>query len=442
MISFILFGGTGDLAKRKIYPALFKLFLQEKIAFQIISVGRRRISNQILRDTVKESIENSEYSCESNLKKERIQKFISFISYFSTDVTNKGDMNRLKLYIDDLESKRGIINAMRFLFLSLPPSTYQMGVSNLSITNIIKPQMDKRLIIEKPFGIDMDSAIALQSDIDRYFQPDEIYRMDHFLYKEMTKNLTLIKESERFKPLWNSNYIKKFEIIIDENVGVLDRGNYFDGVGTVRDMFQNHILQLLLLIGSSSNKQNFLDEISEIEPENMTDNRIVLGQYIQNKNMGLSSYLQEKFIPNHSKTETMLQTTIFFKNTNWKYTPFYVRTGKALSKKTSIIRVHFHNTSDLSVIEVNEEKILIHDDDHNVIEELHYQQSPQVLYDAIILDALNKDISKFATIEEILFGWKLTEYIYKKWTSSGKELYKYVHGSHAEEIESWEFSNG
>lgn len=322
--SIFILGGLGDLARKKIYPALYNLFKNFHLinCRKIIGTGRREnIGKKEFLDIISKEISSD-------------SSFLSLFDYVNINLYKEEEYKNLKNFI--LEDEELIF------YLAIPPFTFKDTIINLG--SFLKTLRNPRkIVIEKPFGMDLYSARELNSIIKKYFQENEIYRIDHFLGKETVQNIFGLRFSNIiFEGIWNKNFIDHVQISALEDIGVEGRANYYDKVGALRDMLQNHLLQILTLIAMEppccieerairDEKIKVLKSLREIKYEEVPK-YVVRGQY--------EGYKKERGVSENSKTETYSALKIFIDNLRWDGVPFYLRTGKKLYRKdTSAIIV-------------------------------------------------------------------------------------------------------
>ena len=260
-MTFVLFGSTGDLAKRKIYPALFNLYLNEKLpkSFSVIGVGRRDFSDGEFQSRVIDSL----YTFSRHLLNDKAKKeeFVKSFRYCQVDVTNPEDYKKLLELVQQNEKEQKI-EENRMFYLSVAPEFFDVIAMNIKNSGLGTTNGWKRLIIEKPFGNDLKSAQELNEKLSRAFEEDEIYRIDHYLGKPMVQNLeALTFANPVLQSLWNNRFIANVQITASEIVGVEERAGYYDKAGAIRDMVQNHMLQLLMMTAMHLPKRMSEDEI-------------------------------------------------------------------------------------------------------------------------------------------------------------------------------------
>ncbi len=331
----VIFGGTGDLAKRKILPGLYRRFLggQMPADSRIIGGARADLTDEAYRAMVAAAID--EFVPPDRKNPEVITDFLARISYVSIDATVEGGWEKLKTLV-----RPGVVRAFYFsvapaLFGDLAEKLHQHGIADTTC----------RIVVEKPFGRDLASAKALNATLAKYFTEDQIYRIDHYLGKETVQNLMAVRFANiLFEPLWKAEYVDHVQITVAETVGVNGRGAYYDTSGAMRDMIQNHMMQLLCLIAMEppyhfdpaavrDEKLKVIRALDAVKPSD-----IVRGQYLAGGGEG--GYVEHSENPN-SKTESYLALKVSVSNWRWKGTPFYLRTGKRLRARTSEIAITF-----------------------------------------------------------------------------------------------------
>ncbi|MEO8243692.1 MAG: glucose-6-phosphate dehydrogenase, partial [bacterium] len=331
----VIFGGTGDLAKRKILPGLYRRFLGGQMPedSRIVGAARAALTDKAYRAQVGAAIE--EFVPKDRQDAKVIKAFLDQVSYVSIDATVEGGWEKLKATMRE--------NVVRAFYFSVAPSLFGDLAEKLHEHDIADPW--SRIVVEKPFGRDLKSARALNAILAKYFTEDQIYRIDHYLGKETVQNLMAVRFANiLFEPLWKAEYVDHVQITMAETVGVEGRGAYYDKSGAMRDMVQNHMMQLLCLIAMeppyhfdpSAVRDEKLKVIRALDP--VTPEHIVRGQYLAGNGQG--SYLQHCEDPN-SRTESYLALKVGVSNWRWKGTPFYLRTGKRLRARTSEIAVTF-----------------------------------------------------------------------------------------------------
>lgn len=343
----VIFGATGDLAKRKLYPSIHRLYKNGQIGeeFAVVGVGRRPWSNEDLRETVKTSV--------SSAGQKDIDDFTSHFYYHPFDVTNPGSYQELNVLLDQLEHTYEIPNN-RMFYLAMAPEFFGTIAKSLKNEGVTATNGWSRLVIEKPFGHDLPSAKELNKEIREAFTEDQIYRIDHYLGKQMVQNIEVIRFANAlFEPLWNNRYISNIQITSSEDLGVEDRARYYEKSGALRDMVQNHILQMVALLAMEppiklnteeirSEKVKVLRALRPVAPNEVSD-YFVRGQYQAGTIDGNSvpSYTDEHNVAPDSNTETFVSGKLLIDNFRWAGVPFYIRTGKRMKEKSTKIVVQF-----------------------------------------------------------------------------------------------------
>lgn len=349
----VIFGASGDLTKRKLVPSLYDLYVQNLLpdSFGIIGVGRTKLSDEGFRDKMVANIK--EFAKNSDANKE--DEFAKNLYYQSIDTQNAPDYEKLKIRLDTIDADKGT-NGNCIFYLATPPSLYEVIPKNLGQCSLeVEEHGWRRLIVEKPFGYNLESTIELNKKLLQCFKEEQIYRIDHYLGKETVQNVLVTRFSNGFfEPIWNRNYIHHVEITASESLGVEDRGGYYDGAGALRDMLQNHLLQLVGLVAMEPPSQFDSDSIRNetvkvfkalrpIKDKNISK-QVIRGQYVESVVRGEKcvSYLDEKGIKPNSKTETFVAIKFFIDNWRWSGVPFYIRTGKHLPTKVTEIVIHLN----------------------------------------------------------------------------------------------------
>lgn len=329
--TIIIMGATGDLAKLKLIPAIYKLLkLNTASKISLIGVARSEVTIRSILDEAKKNIKD--------LDEMVWDKLCENATYQRLDFDNLLDFENLKNRILEIE-KRDSLSGNRLFYFATLPEHFEIASINLAKVGLVNSQDDKweRVLYEKPFGNSLESAQKINKTIGQVFLEENVYRSDHYLGKELVGNIALLRFTNRIlEPLWNNKHIESVQIICDENFGIKNRGNYFDKYGAVKDMLQNHILQMLSLVAMESPKfisgEYLRDEkVRVLKDTRVTD--ILLGQY--------EGYENEKGVSPESKTETFFVAKLEIKNKRWKGVPFFVRAGKNLNKKETVIHIKF-----------------------------------------------------------------------------------------------------
>jgi glucose-6-phosphate 1-dehydrogenase len=334
--TIVIFGASGDLTHRKLIPALYNLYLKHRLPdkFNIVGVSRSPFSHEEFRDKLRKGAEEF---AKNVFRDDTWEAFAEHAFYNSGNATQPGDYEKLDKFLKSCEGGP----ADRLYYLSTAPSLYVPTIENLGAAGMADENGGwRRIIIEKPFGYDLESAKALNKLVHQVFDESQVYRIDHYLGKETAQNILFFRFANTiFEPVWNRNYIDHVQISVAETVDVGHRAEYYDSSGVLRDMFQNHLLQLLALVAmeppASFNATWLRNEkvklLSSIRPISLNDT--VLGQY--------EGYRETKGVKPDSQTPTYAAIKLFIDNWRWQGVPFYIRSGKALAAKTSQIRIRF-----------------------------------------------------------------------------------------------------
>ena len=450
---YVIFGASGDLTKRKLVPALYALFVQKMLPekFVLLGASRSDLSDNDFRDRMKEAIiKFKEIDDES-----QIDQFVKKLFYTSISFDDEIHYKKLLDRIKSLREEFGI-NGNTIFYLSTPPSVY--GVIPQKLTSVGLNKQDdgwKRLIIEKPFGYDLKSALKLKDELLKDWEEEQIFRIDHYLGKETVQNLLVTRFSNGiFEPLWNRNYIHHVEVTSAESIGVEKRGGYYESSGALRDMVQNHLLQVVGLTAMESPsslepiaiRNEILKVFQSLRPIKKEDvkNVAIRGQYLSSKIKGESAlgYREEEGVNPESVTETFAALKFYIDNWRWGGVPFYVRTGKRLPTRVTEVVIHFkptphflfakdemHNACNQLIIRIQpDEGILLKFgmktpgagfDVQNVNMDFHYsdlsdQRIPSA-YERLLHDTMKGDATLFARTEEVLEAWKFLTPVIECW---------------------------
>lgn len=466
---FLIFGATGDLARRKLFPAFYALYRERKLGdrFAVIGLARRPRTNEQFREDLLESIQ--EFARYNVTKDEQWSSFADHFEYMSLDINNVDGFRQLNELTNQLDAKFAV-GGNRLFYLALAPELFGSVAHNLKAGGMLDSEGWHRLVIEKPFGYDLPSAEKLNAEIREVFDEQDIYRIDHYLGKEMVQNINVVRFANAFfEPLWNNKYISNIQITLSETVGVEERGGYYDRSGALRDMGQNHMLQMLAVMA--------MEPPSRLHPEDTRDEKVkvlrslrsfqsasevrantVRGQYASGNMKGrqVPGYRQEDSVNPESTTETYFAARVFVDNFRWAGVPFYIRTGKRLPVKTTEVVVEFKNVpnnvylakkhkldSNLLVFRVNPmEGIYLKMNAKQPGSEgtiipvaMDFCQSCQVglntpeAYERLLYDAARGDSTYFTRWDEVALAWKYVDKIAAAWGERTDDLHLYPAGT-------------
>ena len=458
----VIFGASGDLTHRKLIPALYNLYKIGRLSenFSVLGVARSELNDETFREKMREALIRNEETTPDTL-----DAFCSHLYYQAVNTSDAQDYGKLVPRLDELHDKYQTCGNTLY-YMSTPPSLYGVIPECLAAHGLNTEKYGwKRIIVEKPFGYDEKTAQALDVQIHRFFEEHQIYRIDHYLGKETVQNLLVLRFSNGwFEPLWNRNFIDYVEITGAESIGVEERGGYYDGSGAMRDMFQNHLLQVLAMVAMEPpaiiNANSMRDEVAKVmhslrplTAEDMEHN-LVLGQYTAAEINGKmeNGYLEEKGVPADSRTETYIALRCEIENWRWAGVPFYVRTGKRLPARVTEIVIHFKTTPH-PVFSQNapENKLIIRIQPDEAISMRFGLKKPgagfeakevsmdfryadlagaQVLtaYERLLLDAMKGDATLFARTDAVHAAWKFVQPILD-YKANGGRIHEYEAGT-------------
>ncbi|MEX4200988.1 glucose-6-phosphate dehydrogenase [Haemophilus influenzae] len=458
----VIFGASGDLTHRKLIPALYNLYKIGRLSenFSVLGVARSELNDETFREKMREALIHNEETTP-----ETLDAFCSHLYYQAVNTSDAQDYGKLVPRLDELHDKYQTCGNTLY-YMSTPPSLYGVIPECLAAHGLNTEEYGwKRIIVEKPFGYDEKTAQALDVQIHHFFEEHQIYRIDHYLGKETVQNLLVLRFSNGwFEPLWNRNFIDYVEITGAESIGVEERGGYYDGSGAMRDMFQNHLLQVLAMVAMEPpaiiNANSMRDEVAKVmhslrplTAEDMEHN-LVLGQYTAAEINGKmeNGYLEEKGVPADSRTETYIALRCEIENWRWAGVPFYVRTGKRLPARVTEIVIHFKTTPH-PVFSQNapENKLIIRIQPDEAISMRFGLKKPgagfeakevsmdfryadlagaQVLtaYERLLLDAMKGDATLFARTDAVHAAWKFVQPILD-YKANGGRIHEYEAGT-------------
>ncbi|WP_218055174.1 glucose-6-phosphate dehydrogenase [Neobacillus massiliamazoniensis] len=460
----MIFGATGDLAKRKLFPSLYRLFERGRLTnkFAVIGVARRPLSNDEFQQSVKDSV------VAALGRDKNIEEFISHFYYQSHDVTDSNSYISLKKFAEQIDYHYSL-DGNRIFYLAMAPEFFGTIALHLKSDGLTDVSGYKRLVIEKPFGHDLESAKELNKQIRTAFSEEEIYRIDHYLGKEMVRNIEVIRFANAiFEPLWNNRYISNIQITSSEILGVEERGRYYETSGALRDMVQNHMMQMVALLAMEppiklstneirSEKVRVFRSLRAVEGEEVKD-YFVRGQYGEGtiEDEQVQAYRNEPMVDKQSTTETFVAGKVMIDNFRWAGVPFYIRTGKRMTEKSTKIVIQFKDipmnlyyqtekmlNPNLLVIHIQpEEGITLHLNakkagGHLDAQEVklsfantgvHAMNTPEG-YEKLLFDCMNGDATNFTHWDEVAYSWSFVDKISKFWQKEQASFPNYQSGT-------------
>jgi glucose-6-phosphate 1-dehydrogenase len=449
---FVIFGATGDLTSRKLMPALYSLVGNDKIPPQsaVIGVGRRALDNSSFRTLMKDSIKQ--------VASDIWNRLADAMSYQAGDFNDPNLYAELRRLLDELDQQQGA-RLMRLYYLATPPEHYQTILTHLKDMG----SKESKVLIEKPFGHNLETARALDQLLGNSFQEQQIYRIDHYLAKETVQNILAFRFANGiFEPTWNHEFIDHVQITVAEDIGIETRGNFYEGIGALRDVVQNHMMQMMSLVAMEQPRafdaQSVRDErtklIRSVIPftSQQIESCIIRGQYV--------GYRHEKSVDPDSQTETFVALRCHINTPRWRGVPFYLRTGKKLGSKVTEISIHFKKPAlcydDVCLFEPekvhrNVLTIRIAPDEQIALRlmvkqpgygmnlkpvhmDFKYASSlPKDIhldaYERLLIDAIVGDQMRFARTDEIEASWQIVSPILAAWKDKKVPLLPYQPGS-------------
>jgi glucose-6-phosphate 1-dehydrogenase len=454
----VLFGATGDLAHRKVMPALYQLWRTNLLPheFVLVAIGRRPYDSASFRAEIRKSLEK--YARLLPLDEAAWKSFSERIEYRRLDFEEADGFDRLATYLDDLDEDRGT-RGNRLFYLATQPSQFAEIVGQLGRVGLDHEKHDggwRRVVIEKPFGHDLASATKLNREVGKVFRESQVYRIDHYLGKETVRNLLVFRfANSLFEPIWNRRYVDHVQITVAESLGIENRGAFYEETGAMRDVVQNHLLQLLSLVAmeppATFHADALRDEKVKVLRAITTDaaeaRDVVRGQYGPGWVAGaqVPGYREETDVDSESETETFVAAKLLIDDWRWSGVPFYIRTGKRLPKRSTEIAIQFrevphklfaHSATDpdpnLLTIRIQpDEGIMLRFgakvpglglDVRSVTMDFTYGSAFSVdspdAYETLILDALQGDASLFTRADEVEHAWAIVDPVIGSWAES------------------------
>jgi glucose-6-phosphate 1-dehydrogenase len=451
----VLFGATGDLAHRKVMPALYQLWRTNLLPheFVVLAIGRRPYDNETFRGEIRGALEK--YARVLPLDESAWRSFAERVEYEQLNFDEPAGFDRLAAHLDTLDEEHGT-RGNRLFYLATQPSQFSEIVAQLGRVGLDHERHDggwRRVVIEKPFGHDLASAQRLNREVGKVFRESQVYRIDHYLGKETVRNLMVFRfGNSLFEPIWNRRYVDHIQITVAESMGIENRGAFYEETGAARDVLQNHLLQLVSLVGMEppaafqadalrDEKVKVLRAIAS-HPED-----VVRGQYGPGWLAGtkVPGYREEPAVDPQSETETFVAAKFVIDDWRWSGVPVYVRTGKRLPKRATEIAIQFRevphrlfasagNEPDPNLLAIRiqpDEGIMLRFgakipglglDVRSVTMDFSYGSAFSVdspdAYETLILDALQGDASLFTRADEVEHAWAIVDPIIESWADA------------------------
>jgi glucose-6-phosphate 1-dehydrogenase len=456
----VIFGATGDLTHRKLIPALYNLALEQPLPaeFSAVGVARRPLTDAVFREQALDAV--NRFSRRRPVNPAVWETFSKGLFYFQTHFDDPAGYEQLGHVLDQLDQERGTAGN-RIFYLATQPSYYPIIIELLRSSGLVRRARSggggwARIIVEKPFGRDLETAQALNGDLSKAFSEEQIYRIDHYLGKETVQNILVMRFGNGiFEPIWNRRYIDHVQITAAESLGLEGRAGYYDEAGALRDMIQNHMMQLLTLVAMEppaafvadavrDEKVKVLRSVPPLSEAEVPQN-VVRGQYGPGWQGGehVPGYREEPGVAGDSRTETYVALKLLIENWRWAGVPFYLRTGKRLTKRLTEVAIYFKRPPYLlfkatgaDEMQPNVLSLRIQPNEgvslrfgakvpgqetqiRPVSMEFFYGQAfgvqPPEAYERLLLDCMHGDSTLFTRRDETELSWTLVDTIARAW---------------------------
>jgi glucose-6-phosphate 1-dehydrogenase len=458
--SIIIFGGNGDLSWRKLFPAFYNLFIDGHLLndFEIIGVHYGEIKEEEYKKHLLGGV--NKFSRRGKAKTNEWKKFAEHLHFFKGDFTEPDTFKGLKQLLAVFDKKRKE-RGVRLFFYAVAPRFIEAISTLLNKFSLANDENNDRIVVEKPFGTDLITARQLNAMLTHYFSEKQLYRIDHYLGKEPVQNILTFRFANIvFEPIWNHNYIENIQVTVAEDIGIAGRGGFYEQAGALKDMVQNHLLQLLCVIAMEppvsfnaeeirNKKADVLKAIRQMTKKEVAEN-VVRGQYGEGrlKDKPQSAYRKEERVNPRSNTETFVAARFFIDNWRWQGVPFYLRTGKALQKSTSVIAIQFKkvphavfppsatgfmepNQLIISIQPQMEITLLFQAKEPGIQLKItpvemdftymdSYKQAVPEAYETLLLDALRGDATLFMRVDQVEEAWSVITPIINAWKQDTK----------------------
>jgi glucose-6-phosphate 1-dehydrogenase len=467
--SLVIFGASGDLTRRKLVPALWSLYAGRTLPepFTIVGTARTELTDETFRGQMREAV--GEFARVKVPSPAVWERFARNLNYVAGDPSAPDLYRRLRPRLEEIEAARGG-PTNRVFYCATPPSLYDDIIGNFGEAGLAQaPDGWTRIVVEKPFGRDLESARALNRQLTSVFEEEQIYRIDHYLGKETVQNILVFRFANGiFEPVWNRNHVAEVQMTVAEAIGVEGRGSYYEEAGALRDMIQNHLLQLLCLIAMEppvtfdpdavrDEKNKVLQALRPIEPAKV-DEVALRAQYAAGYVGGrpVPAYRHEKGVRRDSTTETYAALRLQVDNWRWAGVPFYLRTGKRMPRRVSEIAIRFHRTPhmifrrserglrpNLLVIRIQPDEaislgVVAKEPGPDlrlgpVALEFKYNEvfggEPPEAYERLLLDVIHGDATLYARGDWVERAWELLQPVLDAWSDTPADLPTYEAGS-------------
>jgi glucose-6-phosphate 1-dehydrogenase len=465
----VIFGATGDLSGRKLLPALYNLSKQRSLpaGFAVVGAALDELSDDAFRTHASEKIH--QFSRTQPIDDRVLDAFLSSVFYVKVDFAKLDDFKVLGRKLQELDDTRHIAGN-RIFYCATPPPTYKTITLQIDAAGLHQGDGFHRIVVEKPFGFDLNSARDLTATLQKTFPEDSVYRIDHYLGKETVQNILAFRFANSiFEPVWNANLIDSVQITVAEDIGIENRGAYYDRAGAMRDIVQNHALQLVTLTAmeppvafeATSVRDEKVKVLRAIQPllgEEIA-RATVRGQYTKGWVLGqeVPAYREEKNVASSSETETFAAMRLFIDNWRWADVPFYIRAGKRLPKRVTEIRIQFKRPPHLTFgrqamqeVDPNAITLRIQPEEgislkfgakvpsaglriRSVTMDFQYMtaflvEAPEA-YERLLLDCMIGDPTLFTRADEVETAWKLIDPIEESWREGRPPLQTYPAGT-------------
>lgn len=463
--TFVIFGSTGNLSKRKLLPALYHLETAGRLPdeMKIIGFGRRDWHDQQWRDFVKEVLTPQ---VRGGFNEELFSRLCQRLHFFQGDLANKESFQKLSEKIENSEEfpKNAIF------YMSIRPAEYTQVTKNLAGANLLNEEHGwRRIVVEKPFGYDRESAQMLQNNMMKHLREEQVFRIDHYLGKGTVQNVLVFRFANvMMEPLWNRNYIDHIQITHSETVGIEGRADYFDGAGALRDMIQSHLLQLLTLVAmeppASMDAESLRDEKVKVLksirpiPQNAVHAHAFRAQYASGIINGekVPGYLEAEGVDPESVTESYAALKVYIDNWRWRGVPIYLRTGKRMAESKSAISIRFkhppqHLFRNTQVERLKPDWLLLGIQPNECVRiemqvkesglemrtrttslDASFNKEGDTLYDAyegLLIDVIANDHSLFLRYDEVEWAWRVVDPVLRTWATERDFIHTYPAGT-------------